>query len=64
MAIKHFYSPHPAYQCIAVVRALMLKDLNPSKYEKLIKLESHDDERRGTEQWETEKKHIAGMIHR
>lgn len=57
--IKHFYNPHPAYQFITVVRALMMKDLNPKKFEALLKLESHENERKATGQWEADKQQCA-----
>ncbi|XP_063709401.1 SET domain-containing protein SmydA-8-like isoform X2 [Culicoides brevitarsis] len=61
---KYFEAPHPTYQCLAVVRALLLRDSAPEKYEKLLKLESHDKERKETEQWELDSKHIADFIKR
>lgn len=62
VSIKHFYTPHPTYQCLAVIRALMLKESAPEKYEKLLALESHDEERKGTDQWDLDSKHIADFI--
>uniref|UniRef100_A0A336MII8 CSON001087 protein n=1 Tax=Culicoides sonorensis TaxID=179676 RepID=A0A336MII8_CULSO len=62
VSIKHFYTPHPTYQCLAVIRALMLKESAPEKYKKLLELESHDEERKSTEQWDLDSKHIAGFI--
>lgn len=40
----------------------MLNESAPDKYEKLLKLESHDEERKGTDQWDLDSKHIADFI--
>ncbi|XP_057334486.1 SET domain-containing protein SmydA-8-like [Microplitis mediator] len=41
--IAEFGIPHPTYNCIGIIRALALKEVNPDNYNKLINLEAHDD---------------------
>ena len=42
---------NPRYECIIVLRALLLQKQSPAKYKALMSLESHLEERRGTEAW-------------
>lgn len=60
--IRHFYNPHPAYQFITVIRALMLKELSPKKYEMLMKLEHHEQERKASAQWQNDKQQCAQFM--
>ncbi|XP_055921178.1 SET domain-containing protein SmydA-8 [Eupeodes corollae] len=62
--IHEFTTPHPMYQCIATLRALLLKKSDKEKFEKLIKLESHDDIRRGSPQWKSDLESIGKFIPR
>ena len=39
------------YECINVLRALMLQKTAPNKYKQLMAMESHMEERRGTDAW-------------
>ncbi|XP_044738650.1 SET domain-containing protein SmydA-8-like [Chrysoperla carnea] len=52
VSIQNFASPHPSYQCLTILRCLYLRDHEPEKWEKLIKLESHNKIRVNTEQYE------------
>ncbi|XP_033224422.1 SET domain-containing protein SmydA-8-like isoform X2 [Belonocnema kinseyi] len=40
--ITDFDYPHPTYRCIAVVRALCLKETNPKSYKRFLSLEDHN----------------------
>lgn len=62
--IQNFIAPHPNYQCLCTVRALLLKEKAPQKWKKLLSLESHCDERRGSDQWRLDRAGIAQFIPR
>lgn len=62
--LQHYFNPHPTYQCMIVLRCLLLKDSAPEKWKKLSRLESHSDERRGTMQWRNDREGIAKFIPR
>lgn len=62
--LQHYFDPHPTYQCMIVLRCLLLKDNAPEKWEKLIRLESHSDERRGSIQWCNDREGVAKFIPR
>lgn len=62
MTINTFGEPHPNYQCITVLRCLYQRDNNPKLWTKLQSLQSHCDERRGTDKWCTDKKMISDFI--
>lgn len=64
VSIQHYFSPHPTYQCMAALRCLLLKENDPEKWEKLIQLESHCDERRGSVQWRSDRESVAKFIPR
>ncbi|XP_055837912.1 SET domain-containing protein SmydA-8 [Episyrphus balteatus] len=64
VVIHEFTTPHPMYQCIAALRALLLKKTDKQKYEKLLKLESHEDIRRGSPQWKVDLESIGKFIPR
>lgn len=49
--LQHYFDPHPTYQCLTVLRCLLLKEYSPEKWNQLIQLESHSEERRGSQQW-------------
>jgi len=50
--IDEYFQPCYLYECITPLRALMLQKTAPSKWKTLMKMESHIDERRGTQAWE------------
>lgn len=62
--IHEFTTPHPMYQCLSAVRALLLRNSDKEKFEKLMKLESHEDIRRGSPQWKVDLESIAKFIPR
>ncbi|XP_038113479.1 SET domain-containing protein SmydA-8 [Culex quinquefasciatus] len=64
MSMQHFYVPHPVYQCLIPLRCLLLAERNPAKWQALIKLESHEEQRRGTEQWRNDREGVAKLIPR
>lgn len=61
-SIQHYFMPHPMYQCITVLRCLLLKDADPDKYDKLMQLESHCEERCGSLQWCNDREGVAKFI--
>lgn len=62
ISMKQYFNPHPMYQWITTLRCLLLSHQSPEKYNKLLKLESHCDERRGTLQWQNDSNNIAKFI--
>lgn len=64
ISIQHHLVPHPTYQCITVLRCLLMKDTAPDKWEKMLRLESHCDLRRGSLQWHNDREGIAKFIGR
>ncbi|XP_058462124.1 SET domain-containing protein SmydA-8 [Malaya genurostris] len=64
MSLQHFYVPHPVYQCVTPLRCLLLAETNPAKWQSLIKLESHEDQRRGSKQWRDDREGVAKLIPR
>lgn len=61
-AIQHYFMPHPMYQCITVLRCLLMKERDPVKYAKLMQLESHCEQRCGSSQWCSDREGIAKFI--
>ncbi|ETN61078.1 hypothetical protein AND_007277 [Anopheles darlingi] len=64
IAIQHFYVPHPMYQCLMPLRCLLLAESDPAKWELLQQLESHEEERRGSELWRNDREGVAKLIPR
>ncbi|XP_055598472.1 SET domain-containing protein SmydA-8-like [Uranotaenia lowii] len=64
MSLQHFYVPHPGYQCVTALRCLLMAQYEPTKWQALSKLESHDEQRRGTEQWRNDRTFVASFIPR
>lgn len=62
VTISSYGIPHPNYQCITVLRCLYQRDHNPKLWAKLQALESHNEDRRGTEKWINDRKMIAEFI--
>lgn len=60
--ITTFGMPHPNYQCITVLRCLYQRDHNEKLWKKLQSLQSHCEERKGTDKWNNDKKMIADFI--
>lgn len=62
--LHNYFNPHPTYQCLSVLRCLLLKETSPAKWEQLNQLESHCDERRGSDQWRSDREGVAKFIPR
>lgn len=62
--IKTFITPHRSYECITVIRCLYLKDNNPALWQKLLQLESHCAQRRGSDKYESDRMIIAQFLYR
>lgn len=62
VVIHEFTTPHPMYQCLSTLRALLLKKSDKSKFEKLISLESHENIRRGSPQYKVDLESIGKFI--
>jgi len=60
--IDEYFQPCYLYECIVVLRALMLQKSAPSKYKTLMSLESHLEERRGTPAWEKVQETVVGVM--
>lgn len=63
-SLQHYFDPHPTYQCLTVLRCLLLKEHSPVKWQKLIELESHSDIRHGSLQWRNDREGVAKFIPR
>lgn len=63
-SLQHYFNPHPTYQCLTVLRCLLLKENFPAKWERLIQLESHCAQRRGSVQWFNDRESVAKFIPR
>jgi len=64
ISIQHFYSPHPTYQCLTTLRCLLLKEVDASKWDQLMMLQSHNEERKKTEQYQMDLQSIVKFIPR
>lgn len=64
VSLQNYFNPHPTYQCITVLRCLLLKQRAPELYERLMRLESHCDMRRGSLQWQNDREGTAKFIGR
>lgn len=62
MNIRNFGLPHPSYQCIAALRCLALRDAQPAKWRRLLEMESHCEQRRGSPRQEQERFGVAQFI--
>lgn len=62
VSVKHFGVVHPLYQCITVLRCLYQKQFLPEIWKKLDTLQSHCEERKGTQKYEQERVTIAQFI--
>uniref|UniRef100_V5I9L0 Protein msta n=1 Tax=Anoplophora glabripennis TaxID=217634 RepID=V5I9L0_ANOGL len=62
VSVKNFGVVHPIYQCITVLRCLYQKQFLPEVWKKLDTLQSHCEERKGTQKYEQEKVTIAQFI--
>lgn len=64
VSLKHYFSPHPTYQCLSVLRCLLMKKNAPETWAKIIQLESHSEQRRGSVQWLSDREGVARFIPR
>lgn len=62
VSIKHFGVPHPSYQCITVLRCLYQRQFDQQKWKKLDVLQTHCEERKLTEKWESDRITVAQFI--
>ncbi|XP_045774604.1 SET domain-containing protein SmydA-8 isoform X1 [Maniola jurtina] len=62
VSVSTYGVPHPNYQCITVLRCLYQRDNNPKLWSKLQALESHDEDRKGTDKWDNDRKMVAEFI--
>jgi len=60
--IDEYFQPSYLYECIIVMRALLLQKTAPSKYKALMSLESHNEERRGTPAWNKVKETVIDVM--
>lgn len=60
--ITNFVSPHPMYQPILCMRAMMLREMEPERWKKLNSLESLCELRRDSDQWQADLHGIAKFI--
>ncbi|XP_072945034.1 SET domain-containing protein SmydA-8 isoform X2 [Epargyreus clarus] len=62
VSISTYGMPHPNYQCITVLRCLYQRDHNEKLWAKLQALESHSEDRKGTDKWNNDRKMVAEFI--
>jgi len=60
--IDEYFQPSYLYECIIVMRALLLQKSNPAKYKTLMSMESHLEERRGTPAWNKIQETVVGVM--
>jgi len=60
--IDEYYQPCYLYECIIVMRTLLLQKSAPAKYKAFMSLESHNEERRGTPAWNKVKETIIDVM--
>ena len=60
--IEDYHKYNYMYECIIVLRALLLQKQSPAKYRALMSLESHVEERRGTEVWTRTQENIIDVM--
>ncbi|KAJ2940348.1 hypothetical protein O0L34_g22 [Tuta absoluta] len=62
VSITTFGMPHPNYQCITVLRCLYQRDHDQKLWAKIQSLQSHCEDRKGTDKWNNDKKMIVDFI--
>ena len=60
--IEEYFKPSYMYECIIVLRALLLQKQSPAKYKALMSLESHIEERRGTDVWMKTQENVIDIM--
>lgn len=60
--IANFISPHPMYQSVFAMRCMMLREMDPERFERLKNLESLCELRKDSEQWQADREAIAKFI--
>jgi len=60
--IEEYYQPSYLYECIIVMRTLLLQKSAPAKYKAFMSLESHNEERRGTPAWNKVKETVIDVM--
>ncbi|CAG9864920.1 unnamed protein product [Phyllotreta striolata] len=62
ISIKNFGITHPSYGCVTVLRILYQKQFLPEIWKKLDLLQSHCEERKGTQNYHKDRMQIAQFI--
>jgi len=60
--IDEYFKPCYLYECIIVLRAILLQKTNPAKYKTMMSLESHMEDRRGTKAWDRIQETVVGVM--
>lgn len=60
--ISQFITPHRTYECVTVIRCLYQSENNPRVFKKLIELESHCDQRKNSEKYESDRMIVAKFL--
>jgi len=60
--IESFNEPCYLYECIIIMRALLLQRTAPQKYKALMSMQSHVEERKGTKIWEAVQERIVDVM--
>lgn len=64
VSIKNFITPHPTYECLLPLRCLLLREKNKEKWNKLMQLQSHIEERKKCTQYKSDLEKIGKFIPR
>ncbi len=59
--IDAYDAPCYLYECVAPLRALLMQKSAPTKFKKLLGLESHLEKRRGTSTWDACQEKVVGV---
>ncbi|XP_075980478.1 SET and MYND domain containing, arthropod-specific, member 1 [Anticarsia gemmatalis] len=62
VSITVFGEPHPSYECLTVLRCLYQRDHDEKLWARIQSLQSHCNDRRGTDKWNYDRKMIAEFI--
>lgn len=60
--IEDFNEPCYLYECVTILRALVLQKAAPNKFKTLMAMQSHIEERRGTAIWERTKERVIDVM--
>lgn len=62
VSIKHIITPHPIYQSLMPLRCCLLKEHHREKWNKLMQLQSHLEEKKKTDQYKEDLNKIGKFI--